>query len=64
LVDAVLLNHTWLYDVVRSGAERGNSGFQDYWHQVGERVNRTHRWHELNHQTVVEALTSLCSSVL
>lgn len=27
LVEAVMLNHTWLYDVVRSGAQLGNRGF-------------------------------------
>ena len=30
LVDAVLLNHDWLYDIVRVGAEQGNRGFVDY----------------------------------
>ena len=56
LVDAVLLNHTWLYGVVRSGAQLGNTGFQEHWLQVAERVARTHRWYELNRSTLVEAL--------
>ena len=56
LVDAVLLNHTWLYGVVRSGAEAGSIGFQDYWREVAERVDRTHRWYETNRRTLVEAL--------
>ena len=56
LVDAVLLNHTWLYDVVRSGAEAGNGGFSDYWRAVGARVERTHRWYQVNRRSLVEAL--------
>jgi hypothetical protein len=40
LVDAVRVNHDWLYAVVRSGAEHGNPGFVDYWGQACD-VNRT-----------------------
>ena len=56
LVDAVLLNHTWLYDVVRSGAAQGNRGFAEHWRGVAQRVERTHRWYAENRQTLVEAL--------
>ena len=56
LVDAVLVNHTWLYDVVRSGAELGNRGFQDYWHRVAGRVERTRGWYERSRSTLVGAL--------
>lgn len=56
LVDAVLVNHTWLYDVVRSGAESGNYGFRAYWDQVAARVERTDRWYESNRGTLVDAL--------
>lgn len=30
LVEAVVANHDWLYDVVRDGAENGHPGFADY----------------------------------
>lgn len=46
LVDAVLRNHDWLYDVVRKGAEHGNSGFAEYWGGgAAERAERTRRWY-------------------
>ena len=56
LVDAILLNHDWLYDVVRTGAEQGNLGFKDYWQQAAERVDRTRRWYQANQQVLVDAL--------
>lgn len=56
LINAIELNHDWLYTVVRSGAENGNPGFADYWHQAAERVARTHRWYAANHQLLIDAL--------
>jgi len=56
LVDAVLLNHDWLYGIVQSGAEQGNRGFRDHWQQRAERVERTRRWYELNRQALLSAV--------
>jgi hypothetical protein len=56
LVDAVLLNHDWLYDVVRVGAEQGNRGFIDHWRQAAQRVDRTRHWYRGNRRTLLEAL--------
>nr|MBA3529057.1 phosphotransferase [Propionibacteriaceae bacterium] len=57
LVDAVRLNHDWLYGIVRSGAEGGNPGFADYWQQAADRVHRTRDWYAANHHLLTEALT-------
>jgi hypothetical protein len=56
LVDAVVLNHDWLYDIIRFGAEQGNHGFRDYWHRAAERVDRTRHWYATNRQALAEAL--------
>jgi hypothetical protein len=58
LVDAVMLNHDWLYDVVRSGAEHGNPGFADYWVQGGgaQRAVRTRAWYRQNRDLLREVL--------
>jgi hypothetical protein len=56
LVDAVLLNHDWLYDVVRVGAAQGNRGFIDHWRQAAQRVDRTRHWYTANRRTLIEAL--------
>jgi Phosphotransferase enzyme family len=56
LVDAVRVNHDWLYAVVRSGAEHGNPGFIDYWRQACDRVNRTRHWYAANQQPLADAL--------
>jgi aminoglycoside phosphotransferase (APT) family kinase protein len=56
LVDAVVLNHDWLYSIIRSGAENGNQGFQDYWQEAAARVVRTRGWYGVNRQALVEAL--------
>lgn len=56
LVEAVLLNHDWLYSIIRSGAADGNPGFRDYWQQSAERVERTRRWYELCRPMLLQAL--------
>ena len=56
LVDAVLANHTWLYTFIRSSAEAGNRAFRDYWQDVAPRVDRTHRWYQVNRRAMMEAL--------
>jgi hypothetical protein len=48
VVDAVLGNHDWCYDVVREGAEAGNEGFTVYWSAAVERAARTRRWYLRN----------------
>jgi Ser/Thr protein kinase RdoA (MazF antagonist) len=46
LVDAVIANHDWLYQVVRDGAENGHAGFADYWLSgARDRAARTRRWY-------------------
>lgn len=46
LVEAVIANHDWLYDVVRDGAENGNAGFADYWLSgARDRAARTRGWY-------------------
>ena len=47
LVDAVIANHDWLYEVVRDGAEHGHPGFADYWLSgARDRAARTRGWYE------------------
>lgn len=57
LIDAIELNHDWLYAIIRTGAANGNPGFADYWQQAAERVDRTQRWYAANHQLLIDALT-------
>lgn len=46
LVEAVLANHDWLYQVVRAGAENGHAGFADYWLSgARDRAARTRGWY-------------------
>jgi hypothetical protein len=46
LVDAVIANHDWLYQVVRDGAENGHEAFADYWLSgARDRAARTRRWY-------------------
>lgn len=58
LVEAVQLNHDWLYSIIQSGAESGSPGLADYWHQAAERAHRTHHWYAANRQLLTDALTS------
>lgn len=59
IVDAVRANHTWLYDIVRTGAEHGNPGFGAYWQQAAERVDRTEAWYAADSQVLTDALAGL-----
>jgi hypothetical protein len=45
LVDAVIANHDWLYDLVRDEAEAGHPGFADYWAGARDRAARTRSWY-------------------
>jgi Ser/Thr protein kinase RdoA (MazF antagonist) len=45
LVDAVIANHDWLYDLVRDGAATGHPGFTDYWVAARDRATRTRSWY-------------------
>ena len=46
LVDAVIANHDWLYEVVQSGVRAGHAGFSDYWLSgAGDRAARTRSWY-------------------
>jgi hypothetical protein len=54
IVDAIQKNHDWLYSIIRSGADRGNAGFADYWEQAASRVGRTRHWYVENYELLVE----------
>ena len=57
MVDAVIHNHDWLYDVVRQGAEHGNPGFAAYWWgSAAARAGRTRQWYLRNAQLLREVL--------
>jgi hypothetical protein len=58
LVDAVRLNHDWLYTIVRSEARHGNPGFSDYWARAADRVERTRAWFNAQHHVLTETLTA------
>jgi hypothetical protein len=45
LVDAVIANHDWLYEMVQSGARAGHTGFADYWSAAEARATRTRSWY-------------------
>ena len=45
LVDAVIANHDWLYEVVQAGARAGHAGFSDYWSAARDRAARTRSWY-------------------
>lgn len=57
LVEAIHRNHDWLYAIVLAGAEQGNPGFADYWHQAAGRVARTRRWLAEHHQVLLDGLS-------
>jgi hypothetical protein len=51
MVDAVIANHDWLYDIVRRGAENGNPGFAEYWEtSAAGRSGRARQWYVRNAQ--------------
>ena len=54
IVDAIQKNHDWLYSIIRSGADRGNAGFADYWEQAASRVGRTRHWYVENYELLIE----------
>jgi Phosphotransferase enzyme family len=57
LVDAVLCNHDWMYEIVRDGAADGNPGFARYWLNGGAaRAGRTRRWYLRNERLLRGAL--------
>lgn len=58
LVEAVGVNHDWLYAVVRAGGEAGNEGLADYWYQASARIVRTRRWLAESRQVLTDALTA------
>jgi hypothetical protein len=43
--EAVLCNHDWCYDNVRSSAEKGHAGFTAYWLEAAQRAHRTRQWY-------------------
>jgi Phosphotransferase enzyme family len=45
LVDAVIANHDWLYEVVEAAARAGHAGFTDYWSAARARAARTRSWY-------------------
>lgn len=46
LVDAVIANHDWLYEVVESGVRAGHPAFSDYWLSgARDRAARTRGWY-------------------
>jgi hypothetical protein len=58
LVDAVLANHNWCYDIVRKGAENGNPGYVRFWTDGGSaRSRRARRWFRHSEQVLRSALS-------
>lgn len=57
LVNAVRVNHDWLYTLIRAEALGGNPGFLDYWRAAADRVGRTRRWYVTEHEVLTAALT-------
>jgi hypothetical protein len=57
IVDAVVANHDWLYDIVRCGAQDGNPGFVAYWEgNAAARSTRARRWYLQNDHLLRAAL--------
>jgi hypothetical protein len=55
LVEAVLHNHEWCYDIVRSAAAHGHAGFSEYVDSGGgRRADQTYRWY-LDNRDVLQA---------
>jgi len=57
LVWAVRLNHDWMYRLIQDGAKEGNLGFADYWRQAARRVAATRTWYDVQHASLVRALS-------
>jgi hypothetical protein len=46
LVDAVIANHDWLYELVQAGVRAGHTAFSDYWLSgARDRAARTRGWY-------------------
>ena len=57
LVEAVIANHDWLYEVVRSGVRAGHPGFSDYWLSgAADRATRTRSWYVRSRSLLHDAL--------
>lgn len=56
LVDAVRMNHDWLYSIISSAAALGNQGYLTYWRESRNRIDRTYRWYEANNKLLLDAL--------
>jgi hypothetical protein len=56
LIDAVRVNHDWLYAVVEGGAQGGNVGYADYWQEHKDRVAATRLWYRAERDRLVSAL--------
>ncbi len=57
LVDAVMSNHDWSYDIVGQGAAAGRPGFQKYWtQQNAARARLTRQWYVDDDQQLRAAL--------
>jgi hypothetical protein len=54
LVEAVQRNHTWCYDIVRTGAEQGHPAFAEYWDS--DRAGRIYQWYLDNGPELTAAL--------
>jgi Phosphotransferase enzyme family len=58
LVDAVIANHDWLYEVVESRVRAGHAAFSDYWLSGGSaRAARTRSWY-VRARTVLQTAVS------
>jgi hypothetical protein len=58
LVDAVIANHDWLYEVVQSGVRAGHAAFSDYWlGGAAARAARTRSWYVRSTTVLRRAVT-------
>jgi hypothetical protein len=44
VAEALLPNHDWTYQLVRTAARSGHSGFREYWRAVSPRIERARNW--------------------
>jgi hypothetical protein len=57
LVDAVLANHDWCYDVVGTAAANGHAAFSDYWSSGAmDRAHATRQWYVEDADVLQEAV--------
>jgi Ser/Thr protein kinase RdoA (MazF antagonist) len=57
LVWAVQSTHDWMYTMIAKGANEGNAGFAEYWRQAARRVAATRTWYDVQHASLVRAIT-------